>query len=145
MQLLDPERMLPVNDSEVPREESAKRRLRQGLLWGRAWSPYTCALLRIVPGDVATAARTALVRGVYALRAVLRPLSYRPGALPRFDLVRWWDEWQDRYAKELPRHCVPPRLSVATLLECADSLNDTEFLEKLEWLAAKQPSGGANG
>ena len=145
VQLLDPERMLAVNDSEVPGEESAKRRLRQGLLWGRVWSPYTCALLRIVPGDVATAARTALVRGVYGLRAVLRPLSYRPGALPPLDLVRWWDEWQDRYAKELPRHCVPPRLSVATLLECADSLNDTELLEKLEWLSAKQPSGGANG
>ena len=145
VRLLDPERMLALNDSEVPVGESADRRLRQGLLRGRVWNPYTCALLRIVPGDPATATRAGLVRGVYSLRAAVRPLRFRPGASPPFDLARWWDEWQDRFAQELPHHCVPPRLPIAALLECADSLNDTEFIEKLEWLSAKQPSGGANG
>lgn len=145
VRLLDPQRMLPLNDSEVPEGESGKRWLRHGLLRGRMWNPYTYKLLRIVPGDVATATRTALVRGVYALRAAVRPLSFRPGASPPLDLVRWWDKWQDQYAQELPHHCVPPRLPVATLLECADSLNDTEFLEKLERLSAKQLPGGADG
>ena len=64
VRLFAPDRMLRFEDRRTF-GENAQLRFCQALLRGRVWDPFTCALLRIVPGDVATATRTALIRAVY--------------------------------------------------------------------------------
>ncbi len=145
VRLFDPDRTLRFEDSRTRGQDKTLTRLCQALLRGRVWDPYTCNLMRIVPGNAATASRTALIRGVYDLRSAIRPLVFAPGTMPSLNLVAWWDEWQRQYAQGLPQQSIPPRLTTATLLECADSLRDTEFLEKLEWFSAEHNLGHENG
>jgi len=135
VRVADPTGLLPHGSEGDEAESSAVRRLSQALLRGRQWEPYSWELLRLVPGDQGTAARTALLRGIHDLRAQLRPLQRgREEDQPSFDLAQWWQRWQTDYLRQIPREAAYALSPLTDLLDFADSMRDGEFLEKLEWL-----------
>jgi hypothetical protein len=115
--------------------DAEARRLSGALVSGLYWDVGGWHVLRLVPADRPTAARVGLLRGVRALRDALREVDYAPGEKLPLELPRWWAGWLAEFARELPATAVPAPLPLEDLLRLADEVPDTEFLDKLEWLA----------
>ena len=54
---------------------------------------------------------------------------------------RWWAEARAAFAAGLPAGIPPPAAPLSALLDLADGVPDTEFLDKLEWVSAPYREG----
>jgi hypothetical protein len=52
---------------------------------------------------------------------------------PALDLRTWWKQWQQTFASEQIGTSLP-ELDLAVLLDVAEQVNETEFLEKVDRL-----------
>jgi hypothetical protein len=120
------------NGSPEGEEDVTRRRLEDDLVRGRVWDWHTGSLLTVSPADPRTAAFVAAHRGARELRIEVRLL--RPNGPPPWSLADWWAGWLERLAATLPAHARPSALPIASLVEAAERLCDSEFLERVEWL-----------
>jgi len=112
-------------------------RLREALIEGVLWNPYTCNLHLLRAGDEATASHVCVLRAVRELRRKLRKLDMVDQENSPFDMGEWWMEWQRNFYNG-ENNVEPGKLSLRTLFEVAEEVDDTEFLDKLDWLQEMQ-------
>jgi hypothetical protein len=127
-----PEKTLPPPWLLGEEDAAENRRATAALVGGLYWEVGLWAVLRLAPGDRATATRVGLLRGVQALRTALRGIDASIAELRQFDFPAWWSRWQAEYAATLPAEAVPAPIAAGDLLDAADNFPDTEFLETLD-------------
>jgi hypothetical protein len=128
--LAEPMKLLRFDMDASVKDKSGRLLLEQG----RDWNPHTFKICRIVPGDLATARATALIRGIRELRFILRPFEASANTRPPINLAEWWLSWLADFGSQGGLELPVPFITVDQLLNAADQVNDTEFQDKLEWL-----------
>lgn len=130
VKMAEPMKLLQFDMDMGDKEKNGRFLLEQG----RDWNPRTFNIYRIVPGDLATARATALLRGIRELRFILRPLEASANIRPPINLTTWWQKWQTQFGMQIGPEFPDSSITVDQLLSVADKVNDTEFQDKLEWL-----------
>jgi hypothetical protein len=102
------------------------------LLRGRYWCYGKWFVLYLVPGDAETATRLTVLRALDDLRRILRKMPMDGHDTQAFDLPVWWESWQADRIPSSPKKMHIQLAPLQNLLDAADEVPDTEFLEKLE-------------
>lgn len=114
-------------------DSSEQKRFLDELIDGLWWNPYLFTVDFLFPGDLPTAIRVCLLRGVRALKRELRNIDFDPIKPPPFSLHDWWTKWVDEFQEELLNVLIVPPIEQKIFIEQAMLVKDTSFQEKLDW------------
>lgn len=131
IKIANPDRILTLDyDGE---DSSEQKRFLDEMIDGLWWNPYLFTVDFLVPGDLPTAIRICLLRGVRAMRRELRNIDFDPIKPPPFSLHDWWIKWVNEFQEELLNVLIIPPIEQQSFIAEALLVKDISFQEKLEW------------
>lgn len=116
-------------------DSNEQKRFLDALIDGLWWNPYLFTVDFLVPGDLPTAIRICLLRGVRALIREFRTIDFDPITPPPFALHDWWIKWEKDFREDLSNILIMPPIDQQYFIDEVLLVNEQSFQEKLEWFS----------